>query len=117
MAVWPVGLPQQVAVTGYQGAPRDNRIDTKMETGPPKSRRRSTAAMEEITCGQELLTKAQIAILQAFYETTLLSGTLPFDWVHPLTGAAVSMRFGKKPTWTMRASDALDVSYLFWILP
>ena len=117
MAVWPVTLPTQVSWTGYQGAPRDNRIRTQMEAGPPKMRRRFRAGIETITCGQTALTKAQITTLQGFYETTLQGGTLPFDWVHPLTQAATSFRFAVPPSWQGRGPDAFDATYGLEILP
>lgn len=39
------------------------------------------------------MTPTQYDIVVSFYDDTLNGGSLPFDWVHPLTGAPVVMKF------------------------
>lgn len=117
MAAWPGTLPQQVSWVNYEGSPRDGRVRTNMDAGPPKMRRRYTAGIKTIKCGQEALTKTQISTLTTFYETTLSMGTLAFDWVDPITQAAASLRFAEKPVWHGAGSDAFNVTYSLEILP
>lgn len=37
-------------------------------------------------------------MLDGFYLGDTLSGSVPFDWVHPVTRAAVTMRFVEPPS-------------------
>lgn len=94
MAVWPASLPTTLQVEGYQEEPPDTRLVTEMDAGPPKMRQRYTAAPRPLA-GFITITRAQRVTLDAFFVTTLAGGALPFDWTHPVTGAAVVMRFGR----------------------
>ena len=94
---WPAGLPQYVLVSGYTETAPNNTIRTEMAAGPAKLRRRSTAAVRTISC-QLRLSYAQRAALDGFYLSDTASGSVPFDWVHPVTRAAVSIRFVEPPS-------------------
>lgn len=94
---WPAGLPQYVLVSGYTETAPNNTIRTEMAAGPAKLRRRSTAAVRTISC-QLRLSYAQRDVLDGFYLTDTASGSVPFDWVHPVTRAAVTMRFVEPPS-------------------
>lgn len=39
------------------------------------------------------MTPTQYNTLIDFYDNTLFGGSQPFDWIHPLTGAAASVKF------------------------
>ncbi|MBK8909231.1 MAG: hypothetical protein IPM60_15525 [Rhodospirillales bacterium] len=94
--VWPYSLPQRPLAQGFNEQARETAIRTQMEAGPPKVRRRFTAGIR--TMGMQLrLTADQVATLDAFYDTTVAGGTLPFDWVHPRTGVAATYRFVEPP--------------------
>jgi hypothetical protein len=68
-----------------------------MDSGPPKSRRRFTAATTQIDV-QYLLTDAQIATFKEFFKTDIQAGSLPFDWTKPRTGQVVSVMIaGENP--------------------
>src|SRR5437870_11881029 len=99
MAVWPASLPQTVFADGYKEEFPMNALRTQMDAGPPKMRRRYTAAFRPFT-GTEIFTTAQVATLDTFFVTTLQGGALAFDWSHPRTGAAASVRFTKPPVVT-----------------
>ena len=116
MATWPATLPSYVLVEGYSEMPPVNSIRTQMDVGPPKVRRRSTAAPRPITCKQHM-TKTQVAILDTFYVTTLSSGVDPFDWTHPRTGASVSFTFTEPPTYESLGGTAWGVTLKLEILP
>lgn len=70
-------------------------LETPMDAGPPKVRRRFTAAPTPLT-GSMTVDVAQLAIFQTFIRDTLLGGAVPFDWVRPSTSDACVMQFKKK---------------------
>lgn len=90
---WPASLPAPLADSSASFGAPNNVIETAMETGAPKVRRRFTAVELPFTCTLKL-SQAQVATLEAFYYTTLAQ-VLPFDWVDFRTGAACTYRFTK----------------------
>lgn len=92
MAVWPAGLPQTPLADGFSEANTPNVIRSENDAGPTNARRRYTVPVKRYAL-RVLLTTAQVATFESFYETTLASGVLPFDWVDPRTGAAASFIF------------------------
>lgn len=104
MATWPAGLPQELRQEGYSEARKSGVAATEMDAGPDFTRRRYTAVPTEIR-GTLALTKAQVATLDAFYFTTLNGGNDAFDWTHPRTGAAASLKFkkGEAPRYVIRS--------------
>ncbi len=94
---WPASLPQRVAVDGYGEGPPDTTVRTRMDAGPAKVRRRFTAGVRPLSLQIDL---------DGFFGTTLLGGALAFDWVHPRTQAAVTLRFVRPPAYRPLASDA-----------
>jgi hypothetical protein len=84
---------------GFKESPPDNTIRTKMEVGPPKMRRRGTGAPRPIN-GQCYMTAAQVVTFDTFYDTTLYSGSLRFDWKNPRTGVSKELRFTAPPVYT-----------------
>lgn len=96
MPAWPATLPQYVLQEGYQEKLPDNTVETPMDTGPDKVRRRFTTNYRVFTVQMEM-TAAQAAVFDGFYVTTLRHGSLDFDWVHPITQAPAVFRFRKPP--------------------
>lgn len=105
--VWPVSLPDAPLAEGYQENPVNNNITTQMETGPAKKRRRYTEPIFNFICGL-VLTSDEVDILETFYFTTLEGGTLEFDWKHPRTRIAATLRF--KTPYTVSAIDPNNFS-------
>lgn len=103
MPSWPGTLPTHVLVQGYGETPPKLTIESAMEAGPPATRRRFTAGERPIRC-RIALTTAQKVTLEAFFEDTLKSGSIPFDWVHPVTRAACVMRLAAPPAFTAESS-------------
>jgi hypothetical protein len=95
-AVWPGSLPQYVLEAGYQETLEDQIIETQMDAGVAKIRRRFTGAYRRFTVTVQM-DATQAATFEAFYLTTLKGGSLPFDWVHPRTQAAKTFRFRRPP--------------------
>jgi hypothetical protein len=92
MASWPASLPQRLHQQGFQYQAPTGSIRTDMEFGKPFQRRRFTAAVEPFS-GQMYLDKDQYSTLLAFWKNTLAMGSLEFDWVHPITEEAATVRF------------------------
>ena len=67
------------------------------DVGPPKIRKRSTAA-SWLTSVAFRMTTTQLAAFYAFYEDTLEDGSLPFTWAHPVTTLSYSWMFDPKAT-------------------
>jgi hypothetical protein len=91
-ATWPATLPEFVLEQGYSEKFQNQTIESAMDSGPMKSRRRFTKAIREFSITLQMTT-AQKAIFETFWLTTLRGGSLPFDWVHPLTRVVMSFRF------------------------
>ncbi len=111
MASWPVSLPQQQFL-GLQIQYEPNVLEFEVDAGPAKRRRRSSKGRTYLRTDIELRGD-QLAVFETFYDTTLVSGTLAFDWTHPATDAAASFRFQRKPAWTLvvPATDPDDRCY------
>lgn len=101
---WPTTLPlPETSALAY--APLiDPVIQTSMETGAPKRRRRFTAVPETLTCTL-ILAQDQLATLRAFVATTL-QDVLPFDWIDFRDGTAATYVFAKRPSHNFDAPGA-----------
>lgn len=118
MAVWPGTLPQNVSWQGYARRIVDSRVRTQMDAGPAKMRPRYRAAIIEHDTPIQYFTKAQWVLLETFYSTTLLNGTMPFDWLDPVTGATVSFRFKTPPQLGgMLGPDTIPVTLNLEVMP
>ena len=117
MATWPGTLPtfQDILAESYKASMPANVIVSEMEIGPPKLRRRATAAVEPFS-GTMRMTSAQLATFKTFYETTIAYGSLEFDATHPETEAAVEMIFTGQPQKAPVGPDWL-VSFSVGVLP
>lgn len=91
--IWPSSLPPPLADSSASYGAPNNVIETGMETGAPKVRRRFTAVEIPFTCSLKL-SQAQVATLESFYYTTLAQ-VLPFDWTDFRTGVACTYRVTK----------------------
>lgn len=113
---WDVRLPDYLYVDGAAGAFGDNNIRSKMEVGPAKMRRRSTAAPDTFT-GVQYLTSTQVGYLDTFYKVSTAGGSLQFTWKHPRTRAACQMRFLAPPTWVPVGGIEWEVTLQLEIMP
>ena len=116
MPSWPAGLPQGLEIDEFDETFADTSIETAMETGPPKKRSRFTAGVQPVA-GRQLLTKAQVATLKTFYDSTTKFGSLSFDWVHPRTGSAATLRFASPPKIQVLGPDAWHTKMSFKVMP
>ena len=94
MTTWPSDLPQCPNLE-FTEQRQTNLAAFAPEVGPPKMRRRSTA-VAVLTSVAFRFTNAQMLSFNVFFETTLMDGSLPFDWPHPVTKVTYSWVFDSK---------------------
>ena len=92
MSTWPTSLPQYVLEEGFSERIQDQNIETPMDVGLAKVRRRFTKTLRTLSCTLQL-TAAQRTDFETFWGVTCAGGSLPFTWKNPITQATVSMRF------------------------
>lgn len=114
-AVWPASLPSPNA-SGFSQTLADNVVRTEMDAGPAKVRRRSTSGVKPAT-HPLLLDATQKDTLISFYETTLVSGTLPFDHTDFLNSGTVAYRFVTPPGFTSAGANLWNALLDLEILP
>lgn len=95
-ASWPASLPQFVQQQGYQESLPDQTIESEVDSGPAKTRRRFTKNLRPIQASI-WVDMTQKATFEFFHNTTLDGGTAPFLWVNPLTQAMALFRFRRPP--------------------
>lgn len=115
MAVWPPSLPQQVLASDYTEAADANTIRSEIDVGPAKLRRRYTAEIKVFQIGL-VLTSAQVATLETFYDVTI-GAVDAFDWAHPRTLAAASLRFRSRPEYRAIGAGYFRASFALELLP
>ena len=116
MVSWPGTIPQNPLLRNFVEAPQPNRIDTDMDIGVPKSRRRYTKELRNLPWAF-IMTTAEVALFDTFYHTTLQGGTLPFDHVDPRTAAAKSFRFKTLQPYKPLSGTRWEVSMEVIMLP
>lgn len=115
-ATWPAGLPQDVEIDGYEETSPANKLRTQMDAGPAKQRRRFTAGVRPLKVTM-IMTRAQIATLDAFHDATLAGGALPFDFTHPRTLVTTTFSFVKEPMWRPLSATTWRAAMEWEILP
>lgn len=116
MAVWPTGLPQKLNQSGFSNTLPDNVIRSDMDVGPNKVRRRDVSAPEPIR-GSITVTESEYSLFVTFFNTTLASGSIPFDWVHPITGDSAEFLFVNTPSISARSGDHYTITLDMEIQP
>lgn len=93
--VWPLELPQKPYVNGYEeGIGNSQVIETDMDTGPSKRRRRSQSAPTPFTMPM-IFSLEQKRIFTEWYEKILQGGVKTFEWIHPTKGTTAYFQFAK----------------------
>lgn len=117
MATWPASLPQKPNDSGYGEEFPDNSIETPMDHGPVKTRRRSTA--EKTTFDMEMdLDGTEMDTFETFWRDTLSYGAVSFDWSHPRTEVAGTFKFvNPKPSVRNLGGDEWRVRFRVVLLP
>ena len=105
-ATWPGTLPAYPR-RDLTWSPKPNVIAFGTEVGKGKRRRRSTYR-SKLWSLSFVMTDAQLATFQAFFETTLGDGALPFQWVYPRTGATWEFTFDADNPYTVAYFSPLE---------
>jgi hypothetical protein len=113
---WPATLPQKLNSDGFVYSKQDNIIRSGVDIGKPKQRPRYTAVFEEFE-GSMIITKDQINTFLYFWDTTLSSGVLPFEWEHPLTDETKDMEFLSMYEITPESGTLFKLKISFRVLP
>lgn len=112
MPSWPNTLPEYVLEQGFAEKNQDQAMETRMEVGPVKIRRRLTGAFKTFNVSM-MMTSAQADTFESFWRSTLAGGTLPFDWVHPRSRAAATFRFrNPAPSYASAGGTSVVVSFV-----
>lgn len=106
-ATWPSTLPAFVQEGGFQERFQDQTVESQMDTGPAKIRRRFTKPIRFVGINL-LMTASQASDFETFWQTTLKGGSLPFEWVHPRTRVATTFRF-RSPAPTFSTTGGINV--------
>ena len=93
---WDPGLPQVPLRTGYGQSFGNRLLRSEMDQEPAKVRPKQSRAVRRAQWSFHL-TKAQVAVWEAFYDTTLAGGALPFDLAHPVRGGTATFRLVVPP--------------------
>ena len=107
---WPETLPQSFLLEGYQEQLQDTRVRTPMDSGPPQTRRRFTAALEFFN-GRLLLNKTQMNTLKNFVKVSTNGGSVPFEWKHPTEGTTKEFLFSELPVYSPAGGDYWFASF------
>lgn len=113
-AIWPAALPQYVQEQGFGEGLPDQTIESQMEAGLPKSRRRYTKNFRPMQA-TIWCTAEQGQLFEYFYEETLSGGVLPFHWVNPFTQVLAEFRFKRPPPQKRSFGSAnVEISMNLW---
>ena len=118
--VWPVELPIYVLVRGYSEAIADNTHRSGVDAGPAKVRPKGGLIPFPMTVSMECSSE-QGGILENFIQSTLIKGTLRFEWTHPRSLEIVEVRFlpssGKMASIVPVGPVSWEVSFSLEVLP
>jgi len=117
MSDWPIDLPQKLNSSGFSYVPEDNTVQSEVDMGKPKQRRRYTAKVINVTGEVTLDSQSQIDSFLYFWDTLQQDGTLPFTWNDPLTGEEKQMEFTAPYSLSNTSGHIFTLSIEFRILP
>lgn len=93
-AYWPFETPNQFGVTrDSTGSPQDQLASFAPAVGPPITRRRTTARVEQWNLSVLLETAEQFYTFEAWFDDTLKGGSLPFTWRVPYGNRLARFQF------------------------
>jgi len=96
---WPTALYGKILKGSYRETPPKNTIRTSMDTGPPKVRRRSTTNNSKFDL-EHFFTSAEVIVFDEFFQNTLKSGSLSFNYRHPKTQTIGEFQFSDAPEYS-----------------
>ena len=108
IVTWPDELPS-FSLTSWSWKRGASIIESEMELGPPKRRRRSTASPDSVS-GVLHLTASQIDVFRNFVDNDLGGGVLPFVWHDFVAGAnrTARIKLQKDSAYTIKQTGKTD---------
>lgn len=116
MVNWPANIRFLPVGDSYSEELEDTLQRTAMDTGPDKTRPRSTAAPELVSFTLPRMTKAEYVQLKAWFKDDLRRGALPFTAIHPITLAQETFRFAA-PLSGNKVGKSMVVALQLKVLP
>jgi len=107
---WPSTLQQLFSEDGFGFEEGNTIVETEMDVGPKKRRRRNTQGIDTYTASI-YLTVSQYTIFKNFYRVTLNAGILPFEFNHPITGEPTQFVFSGRPNYRSIGGGNFIVSF------
>lgn len=93
--IYPPTLPDRPLTDNFsQTIGRSQVIETEMDSGPAKRRRRSMSAPKPYTMNM-VLDISQVDIFEDWYDNTLQGGVKAFEWVDPIKRTPAYFQFTK----------------------
>ena len=93
MPEFPSNLPAPVWRDVNISAPIGAVIETQMDAGPPKRRRRTTARRAPVSLVVSPVTEAAFEAFEEWFAVDLGQGALSFTMAHPISDAVMTWRF------------------------
>lgn len=115
-ATWPTTLPIRPSARSFNEQEEPNIARTNMDVGPPKVRRRATAAINRLELTY-IMDSQQVEIMKDFIHFTLNDGAEFFDFFHPRTEVFIEVRLIEPPRITYAGFDRYNVSIILEELP
>jgi hypothetical protein len=113
---WPATVSTNILMDGYSEQLAQNTIRSQMAVGPPKVRRRGTAAPRQMIFRQNL-SSTQAADWVTFHDSTTKYGSLSFTMTHPRSTASIEVRFLSPPVLTPSSPGRWLVDNAVEVLP
>jgi hypothetical protein len=98
MANWPITL-QQNANYDYNETWNDGTIRSQPDEGPVMTRRRYTKIRKFATLSV-WVDRTQYETFVTFYQVEIAGGSLPFQWIDPISQLTRNMLFLKPPSFS-----------------
>ena len=92
-AAWPLSVPRVLPIGYSETGPQNAFLVTPFDKGRPARRRNTLAAPRMANVRLVRITHAQLAVFEAWFETTLSGAALSFEMTHPITGAVREWAF------------------------
>lgn len=113
---WPVELQDILDESGFGVQYGPTKIETEMDTGPKKVRRRFTQGIDSFS-GQITVHRDDYLIFKNFYNITLNGGVSYFEYRHPIELTDREFRFSGEPSVNYIGGNYFTISFNWEIKP
>lgn len=112
---WPAVLVDKLNVQGFQRLLGSTTVESEVEIGLPKVRRRFTKPINRIQA-QFQIERTDVDTFEDFYNTTLNGGVTTFEFTDPISNTLKEYRFdtNSPPSYTPIGANHFNVS-MIWI--